>query len=68
MEINQGDNSFFILSMTIDTYMTSDYHQIQYIKQSLGTNLTILSYLFYILLSTIYHNPFIYDYHILLQY
>ncbi len=53
--------------MTTDLCMTSDYHQIQYIKQFLGTSLTILSYLSYTLLSTIYHNPFIYDCRILSQ-
>ncbi len=47
--------------------MTSNHHQIQYIKQFLGMNLTILSYLSYTLLSTIYYNPFIYDCHILSQ-
>lgn len=53
--INQGDNDLFILSLTTDPCMTSDHYQIQHIKQSLGTNLTILSYLSYILLSTIYY-------------
>ncbi len=53
--------------MTTDLCMTSDHHQIQYIKQSLGISLIILSYLSYTLLSTIYHNPFIYDYRILSQ-
>ncbi len=51
--------------MTTDLCMTSDHHQIQHIKQSLGTSLTILSYLFYTLLSTIYHNLLIDECHIL---
>ncbi len=58
---NQGDDGFFILSIIIDQCMTSNYHQIQHIKQSLGISLIILLYLSYTLLSTIYHNFFIYD-------
>ncbi len=65
--INQEDGGFFIPSMTTDPCMTSDHHQIQYIKQFLGTSLTSLLYLSYALLSTIYHNPFIYDCCILSQ-
>ncbi len=67
MAINQGDDGFFIPSSTIDPCMTSDHHQIQYIKQSLGTSLIILSYLSYTLLLTIYHNLFMYDCRILSQ-
>lgn len=43
--INQGDDGFFISSMTIDLCMTSDHHQIEHIKQSLDMSFTILSYL-----------------------
>lgn len=43
MSINQGDNGLFILSLTMDPCIISSYHQIDDIKQSLGTHLNILS-------------------------
>ena len=58
--INQGDNGLFIPTVTMDLCMIFDHHQIDYIKQSLGTHLNILSYDPYILLSAFYYNPSIY--------
>lgn len=54
-DLDTSSNSLFIQSMTINLYMTFDHHKIQYIKYSVDTNLTILSYLFYVLLSNIYY-------------
>lgn len=41
--INQGDNSLFILSLTIDPCILFGHHQIDHIKQSLGMHLIIIS-------------------------
>ena len=39
--INRGDNGLFIPSLTMDPCIISGHHQIDHIKQSLGTHLNI---------------------------